>query len=154
RRRAPSPCVLAGRCRPLSPGGSRCQRRERGHGQHRVDTRRTDMTVITTHPAAPDTTIEAPSPDPLVIHRIHRGELTAATAAGRRFVEVAELLEDTLAESADRHDREGSYPHEALDVVRRTGLPWAAAPEPAGGWGLASVHDLIVGASRLARGNP
>ena len=112
------------------------------------------MTVITTHPAAPDTTIEATSPDPLVIHRIHRGELTAGTAAGRRFVEVAELLEDTLAESADRHDREGSYPHDALDVVRRTGLPWAPAPEPAGGWGLASVHDLIVGASRLARGNP
>lgn len=127
------------------------------------------MTVITAHaapprptkdgptadgPTADGPTNDGPSADPLVIHRIHRGELTADTAVGRRFVDVAESLEVPLAEAADRHDRDGTYPHDALDVVRQSGLPWAPAPEPAGGWGLASVHDLMVGASRLARCNP
>jgi alkylation response protein AidB-like acyl-CoA dehydrogenase len=100
------------------------------------------------------TTAHPTSDGPLVVHRVHRGELRARTGAGRRFVEVAESLEAPLAEAADRHDRDASYPHESLDLVRRTGLPWAPAPEPAGGWGLASVHDLIVGAGRIARGNP
>lgn len=112
------------------------------------------MTVTTTHPHDLDLSTDPPVADPLVIHRIHRGELTAVTAAGRRFVEVAESLEPALAAAAEQHDRDGTYPIEVLDEVRQTGVPWAPAPEPAGGWGLASVHDLIVGSSRLARGNP
>lgn len=95
-----------------------------------------------------------PRDDRLVVHRVHRGETAPRTAAGRRFVEVAESLEPALAEAADRHDADGSYPHDALDLIRSSGLPWAPAPETAGGWGLASVHDLVVGSSRLARGNP
>ena len=110
------------------------------------------MTVIT--PLPTDRSDEPSTDDRLVVHRIHRGELTPTSAAGRRFVEVAESLEAPLAEAADRHDRDGTYPHDALDLVRQSGLPWAPAPEPAGGWGLASVHDMIVGTSRLARANP
>ena len=90
----------------------------------------------------------------LVEHRIHRGELVAHTDAGRRFLAAAESLVEPLAASAAAHDRDGSYPVESLELVRATGLPWAPAPEEAGGWGLNSLHDLIVGSSRLARGNP
>jgi alkylation response protein AidB-like acyl-CoA dehydrogenase len=108
-----------------------------------------------THPSIQSTpAVDPEADDRLVEHRIHRGELVAQTDAGRRFVAAAEALVEPLAAPAARHDRDASYPVDSLDLVRESGLPWAPAPEESGGWGLSSVHDLIVGASRLARGNP
>ena len=45
----------------------------------------------------------------------------------------------------------GSYPHESIAALRDRGYFTAPIPEDLGGLGVASVHDLVVGASRLAR---
>jgi alkylation response protein AidB-like acyl-CoA dehydrogenase len=78
-------------------------------------------------------------------------ELTALTQPGAELVAIAERVGPSLAEHAARHDREASYPFEAVDALMSAG--WFAAPIPAelGGLGVTSVHDLVVAAGRLAR---
>ena len=80
-------------------------------------------------------------------------ELHASTGTGRRLVELAERLADTLSADAGRHDRDGSYPFGALDAVRESGYLVAAVPSELGGLGVTSVLDLVVAAGRLARGD-
>jgi hypothetical protein len=45
-------------------------------------------------------------------------ELTAHTAAGARLVAIADALSAELAARAAEHDREGTYPFEAIDAHR------------------------------------
>jgi len=80
-------------------------------------------------------------------------ELTAATGAGARLVGIAEELAPALAARAAEHDRDGTYPFEAIDALKAAG--WFAAPIPAelGGLGVWSAHDLVIASSRLARGD-
>jgi alkylation response protein AidB-like acyl-CoA dehydrogenase len=80
-------------------------------------------------------------------------ELTASTGAGRRLVRLAETLADELRAHAPEHDREGSFPFEGLARLKETGYLAAPVPEVLGGLGVTSVHDLLVAASRLARGD-
>ena len=80
-------------------------------------------------------------------------ELAATTGPGARLVTLAESLAADFATRAAAHDREGSYPHASVDALRDTGYLAAAVPHEHGGMGVASVHDLIVAASRLARGD-
>ncbi len=80
-------------------------------------------------------------------------ELQARTEPGRRLVLLAEELAADLATRAADHDRDGSYPHEAIDALRDGGYLAAPVPQALGGMGVESVHDLIVAASRLARGD-
>jgi alkylation response protein AidB-like acyl-CoA dehydrogenase len=81
-------------------------------------------------------------------------ELKAHTAAGARLVASAEQLSQELAERAAEHDRDGSYPFEAIDALKAARYFAAPIPPELGGLGVESTHDLIVAASRLARGNP
>jgi alkylation response protein AidB-like acyl-CoA dehydrogenase len=80
-------------------------------------------------------------------------ELRATTKEGARLVELAESLAADLAPGVDEHDRAGAYLRDHVDALLDQG--WFAAPVPAelGGLGVASVHDLLVAASRLARGD-
>src|SRR3954471_12517545 len=80
-------------------------------------------------------------------------ELSAHTAAGGRLVAAAELLSEQLAASAAEHDRDGSYPFEAIDLLKAAGYFAAPVPVELGGLGVSSAHDLVVASSRLARGN-
>lgn len=80
-------------------------------------------------------------------------ELTAKTEPGRRLVELAEALADEIGGSAAAHDREGSFPHEGLAAVKQSGYLTAPIPTELGGLGVDSLHDLLVGSSRLARGD-
>jgi alkylation response protein AidB-like acyl-CoA dehydrogenase len=81
-------------------------------------------------------------------------ELSANTESGGRLVAAAELLSEQLAASAAEHDRDGSYPFEAIDLLKATGYFAAPVPVELGGLGVSSAHDLVVASSRLARGNP
>jgi L-evernosamine nitrososynthase len=80
-------------------------------------------------------------------------ELTAHTDAGARLVAIAEQLSEELAARAAEHDREGSYPFEAIAVLKAAGYFAAPVPVELGGLGVSSAHDLVVASSRLARGD-
>jgi L-evernosamine nitrososynthase len=80
-------------------------------------------------------------------------ELRARTEAGERLVAIAEELCDTLAAGAAGHDRDGSYPFEAIEALTAARYFAAPAPVELGGLGVGSTHDLVVASSRLARGD-
>ena len=80
-------------------------------------------------------------------------ELTADTDAGARLVAIAEELSEGLAARAGEHDRDGSYPFEAIDALKAAGYFAAPVPVELGGLGVSSAHDLVVASSRLARGD-
>ena len=80
-------------------------------------------------------------------------DLQANTPPGERLVALAEELAEELAACAGVYDRRGSYPFKSFDVLKRSGYFTAPIPEPLGGLGVTSVHDVIVASSRLARGD-
>ena len=80
-------------------------------------------------------------------------ELGAHTRPGARLVAIAEELVAGLAARAGEHDRDGSYPFEAIDALKRAGYFAAPIPAELGGLGVGSAHDLVVASSRLARGD-
>jgi alkylation response protein AidB-like acyl-CoA dehydrogenase len=80
-------------------------------------------------------------------------ELTAHTNAGTRLVAIAEELAGRFAARAADHDRDGTYPFEAIDALKAAGYFAAPVPVELGGLGVSSAHDLVVASSRLARGD-
>ena len=80
-------------------------------------------------------------------------ELAARTDAGGRLVAAAERLSETLAANAPQHDRDGSFPFEAIDALKAARYFTAPVPVDLGGLGVSSAHDLVVASSRLARGD-
>jgi L-evernosamine nitrososynthase len=80
-------------------------------------------------------------------------ELTAHTDTGARLVSIAEELSEHVAVRAAEHDRDGTYPFEAIDALKTAGYFAAPVPIELGGLGVSSTHDLVVAASRLARGD-
>jgi L-evernosamine nitrososynthase len=80
-------------------------------------------------------------------------ELTAKTTAGAHLVRIAESLAEDFASRAAIHDREASFPHAAVDALKRAGFFSAPIPAANGGLGVTSVHDVVVASSRLARGD-
>src|SRR5262249_21363982 len=64
-----------------------------------------------------------------------------------------EELSEELAGRAAEHDRDGTYPFEAIDALRAAGYFAAPIPVELGGLGVSSAHDLVVASSRLARGD-
>src|SRR5947209_15696014 len=80
-------------------------------------------------------------------------ELTAHTSAGARLVASAEKLSTELAARAAEHDRDGTYPFEAINALKAAGYFAAPIPIDLGGLGVSSAYDLLVASSRLARGD-
>jgi alkylation response protein AidB-like acyl-CoA dehydrogenase len=80
-------------------------------------------------------------------------ELAAHTGPGARLVAIAEELAEKLAARAAEHDRDGTYPFEAIGELRGAGYFAAPIPVELGGLGVGSAHDLVVASSRLARGD-
>jgi alkylation response protein AidB-like acyl-CoA dehydrogenase len=65
---------------------------------------------------------------------------------------LAERLGAFAAERAAHHDREGSFPHESIDVLREAGYPALTVPREFGGWG-ADPLELALAQERLAYGD-
>jgi alkylation response protein AidB-like acyl-CoA dehydrogenase len=80
-------------------------------------------------------------------------ELTARTDPGARLVAIAAELSEELSARAGEHDRDGTYPFEAIDALKAAGYFAAPVPVELGGLGVTSAHDLVVASSRLARGD-
>ena len=82
------------------------------------------------------------------------GQLAASTAPGRRLVETIERLAVEFEAGAAHHDVDGTYAHEHIEALQRSGYLVAPIPERLGGLGVSSTHDVLVAAARLARGDP
>jgi alkylation response protein AidB-like acyl-CoA dehydrogenase len=80
-------------------------------------------------------------------------EVAPLTPAGHRFVALAEDHARDFATRAERHDREGSFPVENIEALRRSGASGATVPAELGGLGVDSIHDYAVGVNRLGRGD-
>jgi alkylation response protein AidB-like acyl-CoA dehydrogenase len=80
-------------------------------------------------------------------------ELTARTDAGARLVAIAGELAGRFAARAADHDRDATYPFEAIEALKGAGYFAAPVPVELGGLGVSSAHDLVVASSRLARGD-
>jgi len=80
-------------------------------------------------------------------------ELTAKTPPGERLVVLAEALAEELRPAAASHDQDRSYAFEGLETIKASGYLSAPVPVKLGGLGVSSTHDLLVAASRLARGD-
>jgi alkylation response protein AidB-like acyl-CoA dehydrogenase len=80
-------------------------------------------------------------------------ELTARTDAGARLLAIAEEISEEISARAAEHDRDGSYPFEAIDALKTAGYFVAPVPAELGGLGVSSAHDLVVASSRLGRGD-
>jgi len=79
--------------------------------------------------------------------------LAARTEAGARLVALAEVLAEDLAGRAAQHDRAGTFPFASVERLAAAGFYTAPVPARHGGLGAESLHDVIVAASRLARGD-
>jgi alkylation response protein AidB-like acyl-CoA dehydrogenase len=79
--------------------------------------------------------------------------LTPTTEAGRRFCELAEKHAVEAAETAEAHDKAGTFPHELFQSMKDSGFMTATVPEENGGLGLYSTHDLAAGLERLGYGD-
>jgi alkylation response protein AidB-like acyl-CoA dehydrogenase len=80
-------------------------------------------------------------------------ELQPKTPAGARLVDCAEALACQLARTAAEHDMRGTYPLENAGLLKEAGYFTAPIPAQFGGRGVESVYDILVGSSRLARGD-
>ena len=80
-------------------------------------------------------------------------ELTARTEEGGHLVALAESLAGDFATRAADHDRSATYPFASIAALRKARYFGAPVPIVHGGMGVRSVHDLLVAASRLARGD-
>jgi alkylation response protein AidB-like acyl-CoA dehydrogenase len=79
--------------------------------------------------------------------------ISARTPSGAALVALAERLSDELAVAAPEHDRDGSYPFGSIGALQAARYFTAPVPCDLGGLGVESLHDLVIAASRLARGD-
>ncbi|MDR0358513.1 MAG: acyl-CoA/acyl-ACP dehydrogenase, partial [bacterium] len=78
-------------------------------------------------------------------------ELQPTTRAGGRLASIADLVAPNLACRAAEDDRNGTYPFESIEELKRAGYLTAPIPEIYGGLGVDSIHDILVAGIRVCR---
>jgi L-evernosamine nitrososynthase len=69
-------------------------------------------------------------------------ELTPLTVPGERLVALAAEHAADFATRADQHDRDGSFPFEHIEALRRSGVLAACVPQEFGGFGVESLTTM------------
>ena len=80
-------------------------------------------------------------------------QLQPVTESGKRLIRLAEDHAVEFAERADKYDREGVFPLENIEDLKRTGVMSGTLPKEFGGLGVESVHDFALCINRLGRGD-
>ncbi|MBT3831241.1 MAG: acyl-CoA/acyl-ACP dehydrogenase [Gammaproteobacteria bacterium] len=80
-------------------------------------------------------------------------QLKPKTPAGKIFVNATESLTESLRDRAQAADQSSTVAATSFDDLKTAGINGAFVPEDCGGFGLRSIHDWIVGMSRLGRGD-
>ncbi|MPY92658.1 MAG: hypothetical protein GEV08_06185 [Acidimicrobiia bacterium] len=80
-------------------------------------------------------------------------EVGAATEPGAAALAMAERFARAFAAGAAAHDPPASFAHEHVDALREAGFLALPIPALLGGLGVMSSRDVLVAASRLARGD-
>ena len=80
-------------------------------------------------------------------------QLKPKTPAGKIFVNATESLTESLRDQAQAADQSSTVAATSFDDLKTAGINGAFVPEDCGGFGLTSIHDWIVGMSRLGRGD-
>ena len=80
-------------------------------------------------------------------------ELKPRTEAGVKFVEAIERVITNLRNRALISDQNSSIDVDNFSDMRTSGVSTAFLPQSCGGFGLVSIHDWMVGMSRLGRGD-
>lgn len=80
-------------------------------------------------------------------------QLEAETPAGREYVARCEAHVADFEARAEAHDRDGTFPFENFDDLKRSGVIRATVPTEFGGLGVTSLRDLAIGLNRLGRGD-
>jgi alkylation response protein AidB-like acyl-CoA dehydrogenase len=78
-------------------------------------------------------------------------QLEPTTTAGRKFVELAEMHAAEAATRAAEHDRDGTFPVEAVEAMKASGFVAGPIPEEFGGMGVMTVSEVGVAVNRLGR---
>ncbi len=80
-------------------------------------------------------------------------ELQPTTETGKRYVALMEEHAADFATRAAAHDRDGSFPFENIEAMQKSGCMAVPVPAAFGGLGVESVLDMMIGMSRLGRGD-
>ena len=80
-------------------------------------------------------------------------ELKPITEAGKKFVEATERVIKKLRTRADKSDQSSTIDEKNFSDMLNAGVTTAFVPQALGGFGLTSVHDWMVGLSRLGQGD-
>lgn len=89
-------------------------------------------------------------PSPSTLHWSSGGASPGVDAA---WADAAAAVADRLAEQAARHDRDGSYVADEMELLRRDGFTSMLVPTELGGAG-ATYADVVAVLATLAHGDP
>ncbi|MCF8479663.1 MAG: acyl-CoA/acyl-ACP dehydrogenase [Rhodospirillum sp.] len=78
-------------------------------------------------------------------------KMQAESGEGRRYVQLIDEHAKVFSERAPHYDRTGELPFVNYEEMQVSGVMAAMVPEAFGGLGVRSIHDMIVGVSRLGR---
>ena len=80
-------------------------------------------------------------------------ELRPRTKEGESFIKATESVISILRDRADNADKKSIVDVSNLADMLSSGIIGAFVPKNFGGFGLTSVHDWMVGISRLGQGD-
>ena len=80
-------------------------------------------------------------------------QLKPKSPAGKKYVNAAESLTESIRYHAQAAEQSSTGAAASFDDIKTAGINEAFVLEDCGGMGLSSIHDWIVGMSRLGRGD-
>lgn len=81
-------------------------------------------------------------------------ELHSRCSPGAEFADLARKHAADFAATAQQHDKDGTFPVQNWDDLRRSGFLAGTVPAELGGLGVTSIRDIVVAVSALGRGDP